>query len=221
MLFEALSPYHYHCYQCYFWPYRPLTITVINVTRALTLPWRRAFNPSPVPCRCSDRIMVTLSCFIVVATLFSQVAATTPSSASNKVIDTIFFWVMTRLFFIFLHHFSQSFMWAYVGRRREAGKAGVTGAPRASPEGGGGPPGGVLGGEKGASALAWAPPPLPAPTKADEAHARRVRRVRRVNRAIILAMVAWDALATLVMAHDIVIRRQKAGDQFGECREFE
>ncbi|XP_068245366.1 uncharacterized protein [Palaemon carinicauda] len=52
----------------------------------------------------SDRIMVTLSCLIVVAALFSQVAVTVPASAQPKIIDIFFFYCMIRLFVIFLHH---------------------------------------------------------------------------------------------------------------------
>ncbi|ROT73128.1 hypothetical protein C7M84_008444 [Penaeus vannamei] len=52
----------------------------------------------------SDRIMVTLSCLIVVASLFSQIAATTPPSVTPKAIDIIFFCVIVRLFLIVLHH---------------------------------------------------------------------------------------------------------------------
>ncbi|ROT61595.1 putative glycine receptor subunit alpha-2 [Penaeus vannamei] len=52
----------------------------------------------------SDRIMVTLSCLIVVAALFSQIAATVPASASHKAIDVIFLIIIVRLFLVVLHH---------------------------------------------------------------------------------------------------------------------
>ncbi|XP_047476773.1 uncharacterized protein LOC125030639 [Penaeus chinensis] len=52
----------------------------------------------------SDRIMVTLSCLIVVAALFAQIATTTPSSACPKTIDMIFLAIIMRLFFVVLHH---------------------------------------------------------------------------------------------------------------------
>ncbi|ROT71109.1 putative low-density lipoprotein receptor-related protein 2-like [Penaeus vannamei] len=45
----------------------------------------------------SDRIMVTLSCLIVVANLFSQVATTSPSSATPKAVEFLFFAVTLRL----------------------------------------------------------------------------------------------------------------------------
>lgn len=48
--------------------------------------------------------MVTLSCLIVVAALFAQIATTTPASASPKVIDIIFLAIIIRLFFVVLHH---------------------------------------------------------------------------------------------------------------------
>ena len=48
--------------------------------------------------------MVTLSCLIVVAALFSQVSSTIPSSPTPKSIDYYFFYFIWRLFFIFLHN---------------------------------------------------------------------------------------------------------------------
>ena len=51
-----------------------------------------------------DRIMVTLSCLIVVASLFSQTTSSMPASASPKVMDIFFLYYIIQLFFICLHH---------------------------------------------------------------------------------------------------------------------
>ena len=48
--------------------------------------------------------MVTLSCLIVVATLFSQVTSNIPASSTPKAIDVYFFYFIFRLFLIFFHH---------------------------------------------------------------------------------------------------------------------
>lgn len=48
--------------------------------------------------------MVTLSCLIVIANLFSQVATTAPSSATPKVIEFLFFGITLRLLLVVLHH---------------------------------------------------------------------------------------------------------------------
>lgn len=48
--------------------------------------------------------MVTLSCLIVIAALFAQVATTAPASASPKAIDIIFFVIIMRLFVVVIHH---------------------------------------------------------------------------------------------------------------------
>ncbi|KAF2356817.1 Ionotropic glutamate receptor [Trinorchestia longiramus] len=52
----------------------------------------------------TDRIMVTLSCLIVIASLFSQTNATSPSSNSTKMIDHFFLASIIFLFFVCLHH---------------------------------------------------------------------------------------------------------------------
>ncbi|KAK7074026.1 hypothetical protein SK128_022558 [Halocaridina rubra] len=67
----------------------------------------------------SDRIMVTLSCLIVVASLFSQVAVTVPASAQPKAIDIFFFYYMIRLFITCLHHTILFFLRVYVRSRKE------------------------------------------------------------------------------------------------------
>ena len=48
--------------------------------------------------------MVTLSCLIVIAALFSQVSSNTPASAIPKVLDYFFFYIIFRLFYIVCHH---------------------------------------------------------------------------------------------------------------------
>ncbi|XP_068248576.1 uncharacterized protein [Palaemon carinicauda] len=52
----------------------------------------------------SDRTMVTLSCLIVITSLFGQVSSQVPVSAQPKLIDGYFFFAMMRLFICFLHH---------------------------------------------------------------------------------------------------------------------
>lgn len=52
----------------------------------------------------SDRIMVTLSLLIVVASLFSQVVSTLPSSVDIKYVDVYFFYCIVRLSFIYILH---------------------------------------------------------------------------------------------------------------------
>lgn len=48
--------------------------------------------------------MVTLSCLIVIAALFSQLGSTVPSTSSVKAIDIFYFYFMLRLLMIFVHH---------------------------------------------------------------------------------------------------------------------
>lgn len=48
--------------------------------------------------------MVTISCLIVVATLFSQLNTTMPTSAEPKAVDIFFFYYITRLFIVGIHH---------------------------------------------------------------------------------------------------------------------
>nr|XP_027217353.1 uncharacterized protein LOC113809874 [Penaeus vannamei] len=67
--------------------------------------------------------MVTLSCLIVVASLFSQIAATTPPSVTPKAIDIIFFCVIVRLFLIVLHHTILYLLQRYVRRKEEEAEA--------------------------------------------------------------------------------------------------
>ncbi|XP_037775248.1 uncharacterized protein LOC119572299 isoform X2 [Penaeus monodon] len=69
----------------------------------------------------SDRIMVTLSCLIVVAALFSQIAATVPASASHKAIDVIFLIIIVRLFLVVLHHSVLFLIRRSVRRAKEEG----------------------------------------------------------------------------------------------------
>lgn len=64
--------------------------------------------------------MVTLSCLIVVAALFAQIATTTPSSASPKAIDIIFFAIIIRLFMVVLHHTILFVLQVYKKRCQEA-----------------------------------------------------------------------------------------------------
>ena len=51
-----------------------------------------------------DRIMVTLSCLIVEAGLYSQINSNMPASASPKAVDIFFFYNIARLFWVCLHH---------------------------------------------------------------------------------------------------------------------
>ncbi|XP_037775243.1 uncharacterized protein LOC119572296 [Penaeus monodon] len=67
----------------------------------------------------SDRIMVTLSCLIVVAALFAQIATTTPFSACPKAIDMIFLAIIIRLFFVVLHHSIYYLLRVYVQKCEE------------------------------------------------------------------------------------------------------
>ena len=64
--------------------------------------------------------MVTLSCLIVIAALFSQVAASVPQSAQPKFIDVFFFFAMIRLFVCFLHHSILCTMQIILRRREQA-----------------------------------------------------------------------------------------------------
>ena len=48
--------------------------------------------------------MVTVSCLIVISTLFSQVTTTIPASAEPKIIDIFFFYYIFHLFIVSLHH---------------------------------------------------------------------------------------------------------------------
>lgn len=66
----------------------------------------------------SDRISVTLSCLIVMATLFSQVAVTSPPSASPKLMDIYFFYSILRLLVTFIHHSIYFHLHAYVTRQQ-------------------------------------------------------------------------------------------------------
>ncbi|XP_069157078.1 uncharacterized protein [Procambarus clarkii] len=52
----------------------------------------------------TDRITVTLSLLIVIASLFSQVTATLPSSPTPKFVDWFFFYCILRVSFIFFLH---------------------------------------------------------------------------------------------------------------------
>ncbi|KAF2363276.1 Neurotransmitter-gated ion-channel ligand-binding domain [Trinorchestia longiramus] len=51
-----------------------------------------------------DRITVTLSLLIVVASLFSQVVSTIPTSPSSKCVEIFFFYIILRLAFVFMLH---------------------------------------------------------------------------------------------------------------------
>ena len=57
-----------------------------------------------------DRIMVTLSCLIVEAGLYSQVSTSTPSTSSPKLLDFYFFYSIFRLFVVCVHH-TISYRW--------------------------------------------------------------------------------------------------------------
>ena len=48
--------------------------------------------------------MVTLSCLIVEAGLYSQINSNMPASASPKAVDIFFFYNIARLFWVCLHH---------------------------------------------------------------------------------------------------------------------
>lgn len=52
----------------------------------------------------NDRIMVTLSLLIVLASLFSQMSSTFPSSPDSKLVDHFFLYCITRVSLIFLLH---------------------------------------------------------------------------------------------------------------------
>lgn len=54
----------------------------------------------------NDRIMVTLSLLIVLASLFSQLSSTLPSSPVSKLVDHFFFYCIVRVSLIFLIHSS-------------------------------------------------------------------------------------------------------------------
>lgn len=51
----------------------------------------------------SDRIMVTLSCLIVLASLFSQMSSTLPASASAKALDIMFIGQIIHLTLVFVN----------------------------------------------------------------------------------------------------------------------
>ena len=51
-----------------------------------------------------DRIMVTVSCLIVIATLFSQMTSNMPPSAQPKAVDIFFFFYICRMFLVCLNH---------------------------------------------------------------------------------------------------------------------
>ncbi|XP_068207381.1 uncharacterized protein [Palaemon carinicauda] len=59
----------------------------------------------------SDRIMVTLTCLIVIASLFSTTTSVTPNSATPKLVDIFFFFYIARLFMIFIIHSIQGIMY--------------------------------------------------------------------------------------------------------------
>ncbi|KAK7085076.1 hypothetical protein SK128_006277 [Halocaridina rubra] len=67
----------------------------------------------------NDRVMIAISCLIVIAALFSQVAMTVPASAQPKAIDIFFFYYMVRLFMIFLHHYFYYSLQTIVDPKRE------------------------------------------------------------------------------------------------------
>ena len=48
--------------------------------------------------------MVTLSCLIVMASLFAQLSTTLPASAEPKAIEVLFFFYIAKLSFVFLCH---------------------------------------------------------------------------------------------------------------------
>ncbi|XP_069185099.1 uncharacterized protein [Procambarus clarkii] len=52
----------------------------------------------------SDRVMVTLSCLIVLASLLAQASATLPESASSKAIEVWFSYTITRMFLVSVVH---------------------------------------------------------------------------------------------------------------------
>ena len=52
----------------------------------------------------SDRITVTLSLLIVVASLFSQMVSTIPQSPAPKCVEIFFFYIIIRLSFVFILH---------------------------------------------------------------------------------------------------------------------
>lgn len=52
----------------------------------------------------TDRVTVTISLLIVVASLFSQVVSTLPSSPASKCVEIFFFYVTVRLAYVFLMH---------------------------------------------------------------------------------------------------------------------
>ena len=57
-----------------------------------------------------DRIMVTLSCLIVEAGIYSQVNSSVPKSASSKMIDFYFFYFIAKLFLICIFH-TLNYLW--------------------------------------------------------------------------------------------------------------
>ena len=52
----------------------------------------------------SDRIMVTVICLIVMASLFSQITSTMPSSTETKAVDLFFFYFIIKLFTMCFFH---------------------------------------------------------------------------------------------------------------------
>ena len=68
-----------------------------------------------------DRIMVTLSCLIVEAGLYSQINSNMPASASPKAVDIFFFYNIARLFWVCLHH-TINYRWlAYSKNKKTTG----------------------------------------------------------------------------------------------------
>ena len=51
-----------------------------------------------------DRIMVTLSCLIVLASLFSQLSSNLPDSPAPKAIEVLFFFYILKLSYVFMCH---------------------------------------------------------------------------------------------------------------------
>ena len=60
--------------------------------------------------------MVTVSCLIVLATLFSQINSDIPASASPKAVDIFFFYYICRMFLVCLRH---TFLYAMEFRKQE------------------------------------------------------------------------------------------------------
>ena len=66
--------------------------------------------------------MVTLSCLIVLASLYSQLSSSLPSSASSKAIEILFFFYIAKLSCIFVTQTSMLFIRSYRQRKEEKAK---------------------------------------------------------------------------------------------------